>query len=236
MEKNKNKDLKDLLIGSSVILLYIFAMTFSYDIIIGLGINYNSLSSSMKSLCLIIYEIILLGIIMFIYRKTFIPNLKDFIKNFKTYIDKYIKYWFLMLGLMIISNLIITEFTSSEIANNQETIISSLKLYPIYTFIVTVLIAPFIEEFVFRLSFRKIFNHTNILFIIFSGFIFGLMHVLVSNLNSIYDLLFIIPYSIPGFIFAYLYCKVENICLPISIHFLHNSVMMILQVLLLILK
>lgn len=235
MEKSINKDLKDLLIGSSVILLYILAMTFSYDIIVGFGIDYNNLSSVMKSFCIIIYEVILLGIIMFIYRKTFISNLKDFIKNFKTYIDKYIKYWFLMLGLMIISNLIITQFTSSEIANNQEVIIDSLKSYPIYTFIVTVFIAPFVEEFVFRLSFRKIFNHTNILFIIFSGFVFGLMHVL-GDLSNIYDLLFIIPYSIPGFIFAYLYCKVENICLPISIHFLHNSVMMILQIALLILK
>ena len=105
---------------------------------------------------------------------------------------------------------------------------------PIYTLIVTVLIAPILEELVFRISFRKIFAHTNFLFIFFSGLFFGGMHVL-GSLDNLIDLLFIIPYSIPGFMFAYLYTKSKNIFNPISLHFIHNAIMMILQILLIIL-
>ena len=60
------------------------------------------------------------------------------------------------------------------------------------------------------------------------------MHV-IGTLEHLVDLLFIIPYSIPGFIFAYIYTKCKNICVPISLQFIHNVIMMGLQILLLIL-
>ena len=60
------------------------------------------------------------------------------------------------------------------------------------------------------------------------------MHV-ISTLENLVDLLFIIPYSIPGFIFAYIYSKSKNIFVPISLHFIHNGIMMSLQILLLLL-
>ena len=134
---------------------------------------------------------------------------------------------------MGLSNIIITNFTTTMTSENQQSVIDLLGQAPIYTIIVTTLIAPILEELVFRLSFRKIFKHTNILFIFFSGLLFGLMHVL-GSLENLIDLLFIIPYSIPGFMFAYLYTKEKNIFLPISLHFLHNSVMMILQLILML--
>jgi membrane protease YdiL (CAAX protease family) len=57
-----------------------------------------------------------------------------------------------------------------------------------------------------------------------------------SSYEHLTDLLFIIPYSIPGFIFAYVYTKSKNICIPISLHFIHNGIMMSLQILLLLLN
>ena len=198
-----------------------------------LGINYDKLSTPLKSTCLIIYQILMTLIIVYIYKKTIITNFKTFIKNNIKYFKEYIKYWFLMLILMISSNLIVTFFTTTDIANNQNTIIETLKVAPIYTFILTVFVAPILEELVFRLSFRKIFSN-NILFILLSGLVFGSMHV-IGTCEHLIDLLFIIPYSIPGFIFAYVYTKSKNICVPISLHFIHNGIMMSLQILLLIL-
>ena len=234
MEKAKRNDFKNLCIGFGVIILYLVLSSLSYEFIGLFGINFNKLNYILKTIYMISYEAIITLIIIYIYRKNFIPNFKDFIKNFKVYIDKYIKYWFLMLGLMLLSNSIITNFTSSEIAENQEAIVSLLGSFPIYTIVITVLIAPFMEELVFRLSFRKIFAHTNFIYILFSGLFFGAMHV-IGSFESLYDLLFIIPYSIPGFIFAYIYTKTNNICIPISLHMLHNSVMVILQLILIFL-
>ena len=234
MEKEKNYDLRDMFIGFGVLFLYLIASAIPYDFIELFGVNYDNLNIIAKQIYLIYYEVSLTLIIVYIYRKDFIPNFKDFLKNNIKYFKKYIKYWFVMLGLMILSNSIITMFTTTMTSENQQAIVDTLKKAPIYTFILTVFIAPILEELVFRLSFRKIFKHTNILFIVFSGLFFGAMHVLGSFKNPI-DLLFIIPYSIPGFIFAYIYSKEKNICIPMSIHFIHNGIMMSLQILLLLL-
>lgn len=234
MEKEKNYELRDTFIGFGVLFLYLIGSAFPYEFIGMFGINYNNLSFISKQLYLIFYEVLLTLIIVYIYRKNFIPNFKDFIKNNVTYFKKYIKYWFLMLGLMILSNLIVTMFTTTNVSENQQSIVDLVGQAPIYTFIITVFIAPILEELVFRLSFRKMFAHTDILFIFFSGLFFGSMHV-ISSFESLVDLLFIIPYSIPGFIFAYLYSKSKNICVPMSLHFIHNGIMMCLQILLLML-
>jgi len=233
MERNKLLELKSCLIGFGVVLLYLIAYSFPNIFLELFGINYNNLSILIKSIYLISYEVILTLIIILIYRKDIITNFKKFIKNNIKYFKKYIKYWFIMLGLMITSNLIVTYFTTTQISNNQESIITTLKMAPIYTFIVTVFIAPILEELIFRLSFKKIFAKSNLLFIFFSGLIFGSMHV-ISTCENLVDLLFIIPYSIPGFIFAYVYTKSKNIFVPISLHFIHNGIMMSLQILLLI--
>ena len=234
MEKQKNLALRNALIGTGVIFLYLIASSLPYEFLKIFNINYKNLNILSKSIYLIIYEISLTALIIYIYRNDIIPNLKKFIKNNVKYFKKYIKYWFLMLILMICSNLIVTFFTTNDIATNQETIIDTLKVAPIYTFIITVFVAPILEELVFRLSFRKIFAHTDILFIFFSGLIFGGMHV-IGTCEYLTDLLFIIPYSLPGFIFAYVYTKSENIVVPISLHFIHNGIMMSLQILLLLL-
>ncbi len=235
MEKKKNYDLRDMFIGFGVLFLYLIASSLPYDFIELFGVNYDNLNLTARQVYLILYEASLTLIIVYIYRKDFIPNFKDFLKNNIKYFKKYIKYWFIMLGLMILSNAIITMFTTTITSENQQAIVDTLKKAPIYTFILTVFIAPILEELVFRLSFRKIFKHTNILFIIFSGLFFGGMHVLGTLSNPI-DLLFIIPYSIPGFIFAYIYSKSKNICIPMSLHFVHNGIMMSLQILLLLLN
>ena len=235
MENEKNKDLKNALTGTFVIILYSIFTDLLISLLKVFNINYNNFNTISKCVFVALSEIILTLIIILIYKNDFIPNFKDFIKNIKSYFDKYIKYWFLTLGLMIISNLIITLFTTSEISNNQEMIVETFKRLPIYTIIVTIVVGPFLEELVFRMSFRKIFAHSNILFIFFSGFIFGGLHV-ITSLTSLNNLLFIIPYSIPGFMFAYLYTKSNNIMVPIMLHFVHNSVMMLMQLIVIFIK
>ncbi len=227
MEK-KRINIKSILTGIGVILLYFISSSIYIDVLNLFGVDYNKLSITVKSIYLGFYELILTLIIVYIYKKDFIPNLKDFIKNNTKYFKEYIKYWFMMLGLMMIVNILITNFTTSLTSNNQQAIMENLKIAPIYTFVVTVFIAPVLEELVFRLSFRKIFYKNDILFIIISGLVFGSLHVL-GSFNAPIDLLFIIPYSIPGFIFAYIYCNSKNICVSMSIHFIHNGIMLLLS-------
>lgn len=233
MEKQRNPEIKNLFIGVGIIFLYLILSSLAYDFIAMFGINYNSLSFIRKQIYLILYEFGITTIIFYIYRKDVIKNFNDYKNNILGNIKKYIKYWFLMMILMFISNYIVTLFTTTDVSNNQQIILVQLKSAPIYTFITTVLIAPILEELVFRVSLKKIFHHTKFLLIFFSGVLFGFMHV-ISSLESLVDLLFIIPYSIPGFVFAYLYSKTDNICIPISLHMIHNFIMLSIQIILLI--
>lgn len=214
------KELKDFLIGLSVLLLYLLSSFISLLILSLLHISFNT--ETQKIIYNLFYEFILILIIIFIYRKTIINNIKNFKKNYFSYI----RYWIIALILMLISNIIINMITNIDTSSNQNIIINTFKKAPIYTTILACLYAPILEELVFRLSIRKMFK-TNIIFIIISGLLFGFMHV--SNPSSILELLYIIPYSIPGFIFAYTLTKSNNIIVPIGLHFLHNTLMIIIQ-------
>lgn len=221
------KKYKEQITGILVLVGYLLLSMYSNDILQLLG--FNKLSTSLKLIVSIIYELLILITIIFIYLKTISTDFADFKTNMKYYINKYLKYWFLNLGLMSISNIIIINITNINNSTNQEYVTKLLGKFPLYAIITTVLIAPLTEELIFRLNIRKIFKN-DILFIIISGLLFGALHLTVAT--SIKELLFIIPYSIPGMIFAYTYTKSDNIFVPISLHTLHNTVMIILQILL----
>ena len=133
---------------------------------------------------------------------------------------------------MFFSNILVTQFTSTEVATNQEIIIKTFEVLPIYILISTIIISPITEELVFRFCIKKVIPKPSILYILTSGIIFGSMHV-IFTLTDISNLLFIIPYSIPGIVFAYLYNKTDNIFIPIGLHFIHNTVLMALEIILL---
>ena len=221
------KKYKDIIIGILVFLGYLLLSKYADNILILLG--FNKLSTPLKLIVSIIYEILMLLAIIFIYLKTIVNDFIDYKQNIKYYINNYLKYWFLNLGLMMITNIIIINITNINNSTNQEYITKLLGKYPIYTIVATILIAPLTEELIFRLNIRKIFKN-NILFIITSGLVFGALHMTVAT--SIKELLFIIPYSIPGFIFAYTLTKSKNIFVPISLHTMHNTLMILLQLLL----
>lgn len=75
---------------------------------------------------------------------------------------------------MMISNIIIQLIYPST-ADNEAAIQNALTIMPIYIAFSSCIFAPFAEEIIFRKSLRKVFNN-DVLFIIFSGLLFGLVH------------------------------------------------------------
>ncbi len=165
-----------------------------------------------------------------IYKEDIKNDFKDFKKSIKDYLKKYLKYWFIVIIAMIISNTIIYNITHISTSTNQKNVIDAVKNVPIYSIVLTIFVAPILEELVFRLSFRKMIKKDT-LFIILSGFVFGALHL--TSAKSIPELLYIVPYAIPGCIFAYTLVKSKNIFVPISLHFIHNTVLIIIQLILL---
>lgn len=228
-----NKKNKESLIGIIVFISYFIQSYLMDKILMLFGINYSLLDMFSKILYSLCYEAIFILIIIYIYRKELIPNFKKYIKNFKNYFKNYFKYWGMAFGMMLLSNILIVTLFPNSTATNQEIVNATFNQAPIYMIISAVIFAPILEELIFRFSIRKMFNSDK-LFIIVSGLIFGSLHV-IGSFETFQDLLYIIPYSIPGFVFAYTLVKSKNIFVPISLHFFHNGIMMFIQTILMFL-
>lgn len=212
--------------------LMIFLMYFIYEIIVALivnifNINVSGFSNIGKNIYMISIDLIYILFIAFVYRKEIILNLKDFKKNGIKYIKKYISIYILGLIAMSISNIILYEITNIEISNNEQLVRDYIKLLPIYMTFSCVIYAPIVEEITFRKTFRNIIDNKYI-FILVSGIMFGLVHI-TGDTIGINDYLLSIPYILMGISLAYIYYKSNNIFTTITIHSLHNLILLIIQ-------
>ena len=161
------------------------------------------------------------------YRKSLLNDFKDFKKNYKSILKTTAKYWIIGLGIMLISSSIIGLIGIGDTAN-QDTNISLFKEAPIIQTIIAVIMAPIIEELVFRRSFKN-FTNNKILFALVTGLIFGGIHV-VSSISSLKDLtmlLHLIPYSSVGIAFGMAYKEHNNIIGTMTMHAIHNTIAII---------
>lgn len=176
-------------------------------------------------ICMIILyliQIILLVIPMFNELK------RDFIvfkNNFKLYLSKILpRFGVIMIGYFICSLCLLLFI--NNISTNQAILMS----WPIYiTAFLAIIVAPLIEELMFRGFIRK-FIKNDILYVIASALIFGGLHI--TSADSLRQLLYIIPYSILGFAFAQNYVKTKNIASNIFLHSAWNSIAVIAMALL----
>lgn len=221
------KNIKNIILGLVAFLSYFIISNVPVTIMDMLNIDYMSWSNTAKNIYNIFTDLFIILFIFLLLHKTIIPNIKEFFSKPKEYLSDYIKYWFIALGLMYVSNFILI-LINGNIAANEQGVRSLLVENPILTFILASILAPVLEEFVFRLSLYKIIKH-KYMFIILSGLIFGGMHVLGST--TLLEWLYIIPYGIPGCVFAYTLVKSDNICVPISLHFIHNTFAIAIQLL-----
>lgn len=220
------KYLKNCSIGILVILSYFLLPT-----LIKYAIAYlanGSLSEEVSVILSIIIEVLTLAVILLLFNKRIKENYIDLKKNHKKYFSKYFKFYLIGLAIMYISNAILIFVFNGGLAGNEESIRSILLVHPIYVYISAVLIAPSVEELVFRGAIKNIIPNS-ILYILCSGLIFGGMH-LVGNVTSIIDLLYIIPYSSLGIVFAYIYSKTDNIFVTMMLHTMHNGILISIQI------
>lgn len=192
-----------------------------------LHIDTKTLPMIGKVIYMIAFETIMICLIAFIFRKKLKKDLQDMKINHMNYFSKYLKFWLIGLLIMMLSNALITIISENGIAGNEQAIRDLFDVSPIYVFFSAVIFAPIVEELIFRQGIRNIVPN-NILFILISGLVFGGLHVM-TDLRSVTDLLYLIPYCTPGFIFAYILVKTDNIFVSMGLHFMHNGLLISLQ-------
>ena len=232
----KTKEVAKKFINKNIILfkslititLFFFYQIFEIIPIIIFNINYSKLSDR-ATIILRFYDYIVLAVILLLmYRKDIKKYLKDFKKRFIVILDKGFLYWTIGLIVMIISNILIIKFFPSAKANNEAGVQDIIKTLPILSVVSVGVLGPIIEEFTFRKALYDLFKNKDI-FIIVSGVIFGLMHV-VFSMKTGWDLLYIVPYSALGISFAYMYVKTDNLLTSAMMHMIHNTLLTFLSI------
>ncbi|MEG2283673.1 MAG: type II CAAX endopeptidase family protein [Bacilli bacterium] len=222
-------DLKYLPKTALVIVIFFSASLFRLIPIKIFAINTSTMSPLISSLLSLFTDICVLIACVSLYFKDLVKDFKALLKNFNSIFDSSFKYWFIGLMVMIISNLLINLLAPNSTAGNEQAVQSMLSSSPLITFICAGLLAPFIEELVFRKAFKDIIK-SPWLFILTSGIVFGSLHV-VFSLKSIWDLLYIIPYSSLGIAFAYILEKTDNIYSSVMMHLIHNVMLTSISIL-----
>ena len=229
-EKEKWISIKGLIIGIVAFLIFYFSAYFQLIPILLFNIDLNNITGAQNVMLSTFSNCVLLIILFLIFRKDLIEEWKRFRKNFLENIDIGIKYWLVGLGIMMISNIIITFVINLGQAANEQAVQSMISSLPWLMLINAGLIAPCTEEIIFRKGFKKAFPN-KWLFIILSAIVFGALHVITSMTSPI-ELLYIIPYGALGAAFAYMYQKTDTIFTSITMHMFHNTALILLSILL----
>ena len=225
----KNDDKNRLIIGLTSIFVYFFFNLFSSSLLSLIGINVKNLSKTKSMIISLGVSIVVLIILFLINKKRLSKNLKDYKKNYKVLIKRNFKYWMCAIFIMFVTNIAIALIFNRITSANDQGIREIFNVFPLYIVLEAMILAPFTEELIFRESIRNIFKN-KYLFIIISGLLFGFMHTLAS-LENLADYLYIIPYSVPGFFFAYMLYEEDNVLVPITFHAFHNSIAIVLLLL-----
>lgn len=202
MEKTEieKRDLKPIFIylGCSLILPLLLVVPF-----VLMKMNENLANTIVEFITFLVMGILLLKL----YHKRIMGDLKEIS----------LKKLLLVLLIGIVACIINEMLTPNITTDNQELIIKMVKTLPILSFFCICILGPFAEEMVFRYSFDT-FIKNDILFIVVSSFIFGLIHT--NGFSSGWWL-----YVLLGLLFSCVYIKTNhNIVLSTIIHVLLNIV------------
>ena len=163
-------------------------------------------------------------IYLIMYKTMFKDSLKKYFSNFSKNFGDSLKYWGIGLSLMYLFNIILIYLVfNGNIAVNEELNRQVLMTYPVIGFISIAVIAPLVEEMLFRYGLRKVTGKTKY-FPLITAILFGGIHTLAGLDLSLKELLFILPYGSLGYAFGYLYNKSDNIISTIISHSIHNTV------------
>lgn len=191
-------------------------------------LDIKHLSNAMHVILSTFSSIVVFIILFFIYRKDLKKDFKVFKKNRAEYMDIGLKWWGIGLFFMFIINFLLNYVLKAGGANNEHAVQAMIKSLPLLMLIDAGFIAPFNEEIVFRKTLKDVFKNKWI-FVFLSFLLFGGAHV-INGAKVITDYLYLIPYGILGGAFAMAYYETDNLFTSISLHMIHNTILIVLSI------
>lgn len=226
MKKNQLINMRGIITGIILFIVYYYS---SYLQLIPIILfNIKKITGSTQVLLSLFSNTILLIILIIFFRKQLLHEWKIFKEKFLENFDTGIKYWIIGLIVMMVSNTILTFVLKMGQAANEQEVQKLISYLPWVMVINAGIIAPCVEEIIFRKCYKNAFPN-KWLFIGLSSLVFGSLHV-ITSMTSPMDLLFIIPYGSLGAAFAMMYQKTNTIYTSMLMHMLHNTTLIILSI------
>lgn len=154
------------------------------------------------------------------FKRDLIDNAKSFKEDLKNNWLNILIMTIIFTILLYISNYIIVKYMNG-LASNEIMARNQLDYSPILMGINLVLLAPIVEEIIYRLPYRRINKHKLLNYFVYS-FVFALAHIAV--INGLKELLYLIPYSFLSLSIGYSFYKTDNIYMSMIVHILNNFI------------
>lgn len=211
-----------------IFILFRYSWTFQLIPVFIFRMDVDNLSNAMGVILSGFSSLVLALILFFIYKEDIVAEFKKFKNKWLTNLDIGLKYWVIGLCGMMVSNFIIGLLFNSGQAGNEETVQSMIGTLPWLMLINAGFLAPWNEEIIFRKTLKDIFSKKWV-FVLVSGILFGLAHV-IGNIDVWTDWLFILPYGSLGLAFAAAYYDTDTVFTPMIFHMIHNVVLVLFSI------
>lgn len=178
-----------------------------------------------------VMDLAMLVIVFFILKDMIVEQWKDYFKNIKSHL----LYGCLIgplaiYGLGMIGGLITVALGETSVSQNQNMINMMTQSKPILMIITTVVLAPILEEFVFRgIVFGWLYEYNRVLAHLLTAFVFAFVHIMMAIFaGNMAEWLQVFSYFFMALPLSYLYEKSDNIFVPITTHVINNLISILL--------
>ncbi len=177
----------------------------------------------------ILANLITLALLYLMYKKDLDKEAKTFVKTFKTSFKRDLKYYAIGVLLMMFFNMVLV-VVLNNIAANETQVRELLFSHTLYALLYISILAPIMEEIIFRKSLQPVIKNKWI-YVIACGVLFGLGHILTNIFSGSFaltDLFYILPYGSLGSSFALMDYEGKSTFNSIMVHAMHNTATAIL--------
>ncbi len=189
------------------------------------------ISSLTVSITNFIVHLLFLGIIVFIFKDELLENLKEFKTNTGTKITKILLYFLVFIGIMLISNVILSlvgvdtsQTSSSKMISN---VFNNVPFGTLFACFLTIIFYPVVEELMFRKSLRPAIEN-GVLFVIITSLLSWYFQVTLLN-PSVNEFILAIQTLLNSIFAGIVYVRTNNIIYTISSRMLFNILICVIQ-------
>ena len=205
--------------------ILVFVLYLLIPMIIGMFLPSLNNSNLLSVLVRFIIDVGVIALFIYLFKDDFKEYNKGLVKNPKKVIGVGLLFALFAFIAMPICNIILHVLNVSA----SDTINTLYGVIPLYMMFQTLIYSPIVEGITFRKVFKDAINN-KWLFIIISGFVFGLYHI-IYNMTSLSQILLMLPYFVVGMLYAGAYSKTDNIYSAFIATFVYNLAVFVINLL-----